>query len=62
VDYVDAHHYFYAVDVDFEFDGVDTDDGLVILSFLAVKESRALKFPSCHPVQNLVVHVEKINR
>jgi hypothetical protein len=27
-----------------------------------VKESEALKFPSCHPVQNLVVHVEKINR
>jgi hypothetical protein len=63
VDYVDAHHYCHAVDVDFEFDGVDVDDGLVILSFLAVKESGALKFASFHPVQNLVyVHAEKINR
>jgi hypothetical protein len=63
VDYVDAHHYRHAVDVDFQFVGVNVDDGLVILSFLAVKESGASKFVSCYPVQNLVyVHAEKINR
>jgi hypothetical protein len=53
VDYVDAHHYFHAIDVDFEFDGVDIDDGLVILSFLAVKESGALKFTPATPSRTL---------
>ncbi len=63
MDYVDAHHYCHAVDVDFQFVGVNVDDGLVILSILAVKESGASKFASCHPVQNLVyVQAEKINR
>jgi hypothetical protein len=50
VDYVDAHHYFHAVDVDFEFDGVDVDQPKFgYTEFLCSERKRGIKIPLLPP-------------